>query len=173
MSLHYLLDGCNIASQLPLPEKESQQDERLLLLRLITLSRPQGSPNNQLTAVFDGHSKAISQMTFEGMSVVFSGDISADDKIREMIESSNHKRNFVVVSDDKAVQFAARQLGSRVMPAFEFVAKLKIPSDLKRITKMRSKEGKSKDISNVLEHKITAEFEGIWLRPKDKGNKTV
>ncbi len=55
MSLHYLLDGYNILKQIPAFRDLPLEDGRRGLLRWIDHSRPQGSVNNQVTVVFDGH----------------------------------------------------------------------------------------------------------------------
>ena len=49
-------------------------------------SRPQGSVNNQVTVVFDGHPDHFGGTSQGEIRVIFSDGCSADDKIKRMVE---------------------------------------------------------------------------------------
>ncbi len=114
MSLHYLLDGYNILKQIPAFRDLPLEDGREGLLRWIDHSRPQGSVNNQVTVVFDGHPDHFGALGSQGeIRVIFSDGCSADDKIKLMVEEDVDQKNCVVVSDDKDIFLYARSLGAR------------------------------------------------------------
>ena len=131
MSLHYLLDGYNILKQNPGLCDLKLEDGRRGLISWIETARPQGSVNNKVTVVFDGHrldSGGAGNPDFFGASaggqtgVIFS-DGSADDKIKRMVEEDADRKNCVVVSDDKDIFLYARSLGTKVMSVMAFTSK--------------------------------------------------
>jgi len=92
-------------------------------LRWIGDSRPQGSVNNQVTVVFDGHPDHYGASPQGEVRVIFSDGCSADDKIKRMVEEMPARNNCVVVTDDKDIFLYARSLGARVMSVAEFTNK--------------------------------------------------
>ena len=114
MSLHYLLDGYNILKQMPAFRDLPLEEGRRGLLRWIDHARPQGSVNNQVTVVFDGHPDHFGSGHAQGeIRVIFSDGCSADDKIKRMVEEDADQKNCVVVSDDKDIFLYARSLGAK------------------------------------------------------------
>ncbi len=122
--------------------------------------RPQGSVNNQVTVVFDGHTDHFcTTLSLQGDTrVIFSDGCSADDKIKSMVEEDLARKNCVVVSDDKDVFLYARSLGAKVMSVAEFTTKNKGPQ-------ARQDPG-GKHISLSRQEKINKEFFKIWLGEK-------
>lgn len=170
MSLHYLLDGYNIIKQIPELAPKKLEDGRRALVRAIEVHQPQGSSQNSVTIVFDGQPGIFGAVNTSIVRVIFSEGESADDKIKNLVEQSHSKKNMVVVTDDRDIKFAVRPGGVRVMAVKEFWAKM-VPKKLQRefsrtISKIRERE-EEKSISKTLEHKITSEFEKIWLEKKD------
>jgi predicted RNA-binding protein with PIN domain len=113
MSLHYLLDGYNILKQIPAFRDLPLEDGRRGFLKWIEHSRPQGSVNNQVTVVFDGHPDYFGGSPQGEIRVIFSDGCSADDQIKRMVEEDADRKNCVVVSDDKDIFLYARSLGAR------------------------------------------------------------
>ncbi len=133
---------------------------------MIKAHQPQGSLNNHITVVFDGYSAAIEQMTFPGINVVFSRDISADDRIIQIVSSARIPKGCIIVTDDRAIVHAVRQLGAGVLSVKDFLQKFRtaerpgtVRAGIKDVVKLLGKN---------LEDKITKEFENIWLRSKEK-----
>src|SRR5665213_1923471 len=120
MSLHYLLDGYNILKQMPPLRDLPLEDGRRGLLRWIADARPQGSVNNQVTVVFDGHPDQYGSASSGEIRVIFSDGCSADDVIKRMVEENLARKNCVVVSDDKDIFLYARSLGARVRSVAAF-----------------------------------------------------
>jgi predicted RNA-binding protein with PIN domain len=116
-----------------------------------------GSPKNKVTVVFDGYPDSRERFDESDFCVVFSRMISADEKIRKLIEESGQRKGIVVVSDDRQVQDAARALGANVSSIEEFVGK---------------KDRQKKPLDNGLEQKVTysdmekinSELRKIWLK---------
>ena len=159
MSLHYLLDGYNILKQIPAFRDLPLEDGRRGFLRWISDSRPQGSINNQVTVVFDGHPDHFGAVSQGEIRVIFSDGCSADDKIKLMVEEDADQKNCVVVSNDKDIYIYARSLGARIMSVEAF-------------TKAKSQGGGRQDdpggkyISLSRQEKITQELVKIWLKEK-------
>ncbi|GEM_PF-361836 len=167
MSLFYILDGYNLTKQLPSLLLKDLRGTREALVRLIERYQPQGSRHNAVTVVFDGQAGVCHLPEPSYVKVIFSQSESADEKIRELVRGSAHKRRVVVVTDDKELQFSIRVLGANVLPAKEFLLKMSDERIKKRFTKPESqkkKEEETKTISKVLEHQITGELEKIWLK---------
>ena len=134
------------------------EEGRRGLLRWIGDSRPQGSVNNQVTVVFDGHPDHFGGTVKGEIGVIFSDGCSADDKIKRMVEEMPTKKNCVVVSDDKDIFLYARSLGARVMSVTAFTSK---PRGLHA-----RQDGGGKYIPLSRQEKINKELSGIWLKEK-------
>jgi predicted RNA-binding protein with PIN domain len=158
MSLHYLLDGYNILKKIPAFRDLPLEDGRRALLQWIENSRPQGSVNNQVTVVFDGHPDHFGAVPHGDIRVIFSDGCSADDKIKLMVEEDDSRKNCVVVSDDKDIYLYARSLGARVMSVDTFTAKFK------GVQGRQDSDGKYISLSR--QEKINKEFSKIWLKEK-------
>jgi predicted RNA-binding protein with PIN domain len=154
MSLHYLLDGYNILKQMAALRDLPLEDGRLGLLRWIGDVSPQGSLNNQVTVVFDGHPDYSGSTPQGDIRVIFSDGCSADDQIKRMVEEMPAKKNCVVVSDDKDIFLYARSLGARVMSVRQFTSQ--------RATARVAPTG-GKHIPLSRQEKINKEFFRIWL----------
>ena len=170
MSVQYLLDGYNILHQIPLDLQGSLQDQREQLIRWLELAQPQGSIKNAVTIVFDGRSGMFSGASSSSIKIIFSQDETADLKIKSMVTQSAHKKNIVVVSNDRDIQYAVRALGAKVMSVQEFLGKDQSTKLGKAGALPSSKKEDVKRISSVVESKITSEMAEIWLKRK-KENK--
>jgi hypothetical protein len=135
------------------------EDGRRGFLRWIADSRPQGSVNNPVTVVFDGHPDHFGMSSQGEIRVIFSDGCSADDKIKRMVEEDTDAKNCVVVSNDKDIFIYARSLGARIMSVESFTRSK--PSG----NSAREDTG-GKYISLSRQEKINKEFFSIWLKDK-------
>ncbi len=158
MSLHYLLDGYNILKQMAVFRDLPLEDGRRGLLKWIGEARPQGSVNNQVTVVFDGHPDHFGSSPQWEIRVIFSDGCSADDTIKRMVEGIADRKNCVVVSDDKDIFLYARSLGARVMSVPAFTAK---PQGIRT-----HQDSGGKYIPLSRQEKINKELFQIWLGEK-------
>lgn len=128
-------------------------------MRLLESARPQGSPNNKVTVVFDGRPDVWGAQGGSFVEVLFAREESADEKIKEMVASAQNRKNMVVVTDDRDIRRAVRALGAKVRAVAEFLGKIKTPR-----SPQASPAGKY--ISKTLECRITSEMRKIWLEDK-------
>lgn len=139
------------------------EDQRQQLIQWVESRAPQGSARNTVTIVFDGRTDVWGSGASSSARVVFSQGETADEKIVRMVEETAHKKNVVVVTDDRALQYSVRALGAKVSGVQTFLGQ-------GASAPIRRPES-GKNISKTLEHKITSEFARIWVEKK-KGKKT-
>ena len=143
-----------------LPDSGSLEDQRQALITFIDRVQPQGSFRNSVTIVFDGAGYQKAQQ----IKIIFSQEESADSKIKQFVEEAVHKKTIIVVTDDRAVQYAVKALGAQICSVKEFLSKGRAASA--KFKTERSKAESIKNISKVIEEDITSEFENIWLKKK-------
>lgn len=155
MSLHYILDGYNIIKQIPALKLKSLKSTRDILIQFIEKYKPQGSPSNKITVVFDGDKNVLPYAQQSSFNVFFSRGESADDKIRKLVGQDKNPKNVVVVTDDRELKFLVRSLGAQVMSVDDFLNKAKKDS---------APAMDEKHLSYSAEDRITKELKKIWLR---------
>ena len=167
MSLHYLLDGYNIIHKIQGLAERELDDQRMGLVHFVETRRPQGSWRNKVIIVFDGQPGIVQRDHPSDISIVFSQGESADDKIKRMVADASDKKNVVVVTNDRDIQYAVRSSGAQVCSVEDFLRKGSAASLLKRNSK-KSEDVSVKNISKNLESMITKELENIWLKKNKK-----
>ncbi|MBI5149938.1 MAG: NYN domain-containing protein [Candidatus Omnitrophica bacterium] len=168
MSLHYLLDGYNIIHQMPVSARSKLEDQRRQLVQWIESCRPQGSPRNAVTVVFDGRLDVWSAAAgTSSVRIVFAQGESADDKIVRTVEEAAHRKNVVVVTDDRALQRGVRALGAKVSSVADFAGKGRPARESSGGQPRKPEAGKN--ISKTLEYKITSELAKVWLDKEKRG----
>ena len=164
MALHYVLDGYNVIRQSPALMAGGLESSRDRLVLWLETQRPQGSPRNQVTVVFDGRSGIVDSSSRSPIKVVFSSDETADEHIKRLVEERRKQReNLVVVTNDRAIQFAVRSAGARVMSVEDFLGNVKSHQDHPLKSSKSKGVRETKYISKTLEHKITKDLEKVWL----------
>lgn len=160
MSLQYIIDGYNVINH-PLFNRLHKQteDQPKGLLTFIKTKRLTGSLKNRIILVFDGYPKSTTlDLNDENVTVIYSRRISADEKIKMIIEEQSHRKNIVAVSDDRQICFMAKSLGARSIGIEEFIkAKEKSVDKQKR-------ELLKPELSYSQMHKINQELSKIWLK---------
>lgn len=152
---------------MPVSAPEKFEDQRLRLVKLIDVQRPQGSSNNEITIVFDGQGGIISQDVSASVRVVYSKGESADEKIKDIVAQAENKKRIVVVTNDRDIQYAVRAQGASVLGVEEFLARMcpSTPSSREKSRPSTPTENESsKYISKTQEFKITEELKKIWLK---------
>lgn len=143
------------------------EDARDDLIRFIEVHRPQGSSNNTVTIVFDGQAGVWGQPKSSQVKIIFSSGESADDYIKRAVSGAAHKKNIVVVTNDRDIKLYVRSQGARVKSVDEFLGRVNVSAGKKGTAQNLGATEDSKYISKTLEHKITTEFEKIWVnKPK-------
>ena len=125
MSLRYVIDGYNVINHSKLRDKIGKaQDCRLALLELIRLDKLCGSPRNEVVVVFDGWPPPSTlNYAYPNFKVIFSKDICADRRIKDILEASGGLKNTVVVSNDKEIVFYARSCRAKTENVEEFLSR--------------------------------------------------
>jgi hypothetical protein len=157
MALHYIIDGYNLVKHRSFAPKSNLHDPRFALIQFLRLEKPFGSLKNKVTIVFDGYSGGFSPGNFE-FEVVFSCEASADERIKEMLESRAWPKNqVVVVSDDREIRDFSRLCGvtSLGIEEFLFPPKKKSPS--------REEDPSKTELSYNIIRKINEELKKKWL----------
>ncbi len=119
-----------------------------------------GSAKNKITIVFDGFPppqyNQDSKYTHP-IDIIFSRNISADEKIKMIVQESANRKNIAVVSDDKEIKFMTKSLGARHMSAEDFIApKSRSQGEDKR-------EALKAQLSYTQIHNINQELRKLWL----------
>ncbi len=156
MSLHYILDGYNILHKLPLPESGTLEQHREILIRFLQDRRPHGSPNNDVTIVFDGQPEHYGPGSMRGnIRIVFTDGETADEKIKKMVADERSKGHIVVITDDRGIRLAVRSSGAKVLGVLEFIS-------LRAETS--SSPSTRKGMSQEVRQNIDDELKKIWLK---------
>jgi len=116
-----------------------------------------GSLKNKVTLVFDGYPPPDFSGSEENTDMIFSRRISADEKIKKIIEESANRKNIIVVSDDREISFMVKSLGARCIGIEEFIG-------AKEKRKAADKELLKPELSYSEMHKINQELRKIWLK---------
>ena len=163
MSLQYIIDGYNIINHtLFLKQKDRKtKEQKHELLNYIKREGLGGSLKNKITVVYDGyppHEFNQDKAFTHQIEVIFSRNISADDKIKKIVEESAMRKNIVVVSDDKEVRFIAKSLGAKCAGVEDFIC---LESKSQRESK---RETLKHELSYSQMHRINQELRKLWLK---------
>lgn len=132
------------------------------MVREIERASPHGSGRNRVTLIFDGRPGPVPAIQSAAVKVIFSMDRSADDRIREAVLASKNARQLIVVTDDRALQYAVRAEGAQVLGVNEFLARLRSPGGGKQ-----PRAGKTLTQAEV--ERINKELEERWLKGDESG----
>ena len=131
------------------------------LVRFIEQYKPQGSKRNQVTIVFDGNPEVVGYKMKTEIRVIFSSNGSADDVIKRMVEKAARPKDYVVVSDDKAVVFYCRSVGAKGLSVKDFMAS----SGLKKNPRKKSSyQPEAKKLPQSVADKITDDLKKLWVK---------
>lgn len=106
--MEYIIDGFNVIKT-SFINKYGEKGKDFLIE--IILKYKKKHPKVDFTIVFDGYPLKSSIYLEKRINIVFSLDITADEKIRKIIERK--KREVIVVSDDREVIECAKILGKK------------------------------------------------------------
>jgi len=158
MSLQYVIDGHNITKHDAFTRSiKTHLDLRNALLPFIKNSHLTGSPKNSIIIVFDGYPDVSWDHASGSNEVIFSFDISADEKIIKLLEKSLFRKDTIVVTDDKELRFLVRALGVKVMGVEDFI----LPKE--KVGKKEREEAET-ELTFIQKHDINEELKKIWLK---------
>lgn len=130
-------------------------------MSLIKSSGTVVSRYNKITIVFDGreeysfcfnHALGVSS----NISVVFSSNESADDKIISLVANAANAKIIILISDDRQLGRSVRSFGAAIMSVNDFLGKC-----YKQKCAASDDSGR---LSPAVEREITEELEKVWLK---------
>lgn len=147
--LWYIIDGWNLINKLSFPK---DTDQVCSLIEFIKRKHLTGSRTNRVTIVLDGFSNRdiIKDKEYE---IIFSGRISADDKIINIVKNTANPKIIVVVSDDNYIIKTVRYYGANNLSTKEFINK----------NKKVAKVCEENKVDSRFLNSITEEMRRIWL----------
>jgi hypothetical protein len=123
------------------------------LIYYIKINKLTGRKDNKVIIVADGEGRTLKESEYK---VIFSGQKTADEVIKNIVEKEKNKKIVYIVSDDKEIISYAKLVGANALKVDEFIRK-------KRKEIKRGQEEKRKEISYTLQREITEELKKIWL----------
>ena len=162
MSLQYIIDGYNLLNH-PRPSRVFDRQRSATpaekIISLIKRQRLTGSSKNKVTVVFDGYPPSgQSPVAERGMEIIFARGVSADEKIKTMVERSANPKNIFVVSDDKEIRFMIKALGAASLTIDDFINQGKDPN-------CAAKADDSSELKLRISEmeQVNKEFRKLWL----------
>ena len=153
--MKYIIDGYNVVHKIAQLKGKELRSQREGLIAILELAQCSNKRLRNLTLVFDAKCVVVAPKINSTVNVVFSGGISADKKIRRMVESSTYARDISVVSDDRQVRSEINALGAK---------KLSVESFLKLISSSTAKgRNQAFKLGREQEDMINKELEKVWL----------
>lgn len=125
---HYIIDGNNLLGKdrlLNHLQKKDQQQSREKLSFL--LSRYFVKKKATISLHFDGYEREVIKVSF--LKIIYSDNLSADDKIKREIEKSRNPRNIVLVTSDSNLMEFGRVCSCTIIKSEEFMQHLKPSTD--------------------------------------------
>ena len=162
MSLQYIIDAYNLINHPAFsPVKNRSQNLKISFLSFIRKHKLTGSTKNKIIIVFDGFEPSLdAPYSEEGVLFIYSRNISADEKIKMLIEESANRKQITVVSNDRQVQFMTGVLGAKFISIERFTEAIN-----RNASKERGfEEDQKKNISFVQMQQINEELKARWLK---------
>ncbi len=160
MSLLYIIDAYNIINSPSFQAEKNSSSIQRSLFSFIQKYKLTGSLKNKIILVFDGY-PPVGEVFPQDNQVLFlfSRKISADEKIEKLIAESADRKNIVVVTDDRQVQFSARSMHANVCAVAKF-------SGQKTARRSFEESGDVMEtkVSFTNMQKINAELKEKWLK---------
>ena len=157
MSLHYIIDGYNLIKHRSFPPAKKTGDERLVLLEFIRTKKLCGSSRNKITVVFDGYAGDFKTGDCD-IEVIFSQELTADERIKKIVCARGNTVNFVVISDDREIKDFVKSSRVKAVGIEEFIHHKKKKANLED-------ESLKPELTYSAMHKINQELKQIWLKP--------
>lgn len=121
---HYIIDGNNLIGKDKLLNQLQKKDKQQSREKLVfMLSRYFSRKKILVSLHFDGYEREV--INASGIKIIYSGNYSADDKIKNEIEKSKNSRNIILVTSDTNLMNFGRVCACKVIKSEEFINHLK------------------------------------------------
>ena len=137
----YLVDGNNVMAQRPGWHKDRSGARRKLLDQVARFAQ---TAKVSLSVVFDGAPEQFfaDGARYQGVRVFYARPgSSADERIKEIVESSTERRTLIVVTSDRALADYVRRCGARVVRAGELRQRLDAQAEAGPSTATKERSG--------------------------------
>jgi len=119
--MEYIIDGLNVIKTSFIKKYEVVSFEKGREFLIYILERyKRKHPRIEFTVVFDGYCQNFNLYS-RRIKIIFSNEITADEKIRKILENKKNKKEVFVVSDDREIQQFTKILGGNVLKVNEFL----------------------------------------------------
>jgi len=159
--MEYIVDGFNVikTSFIKKYEKYGIEGAQGFLIDILERYKKK-HPSVEITVVFDGKSPSISFYQKRRIKIIFSNEITADEKIRKILENKKNKTQIQVVSDDREIQEFSKIIGSKFLKVDAFL-EIVYPYEKKETVKKETVK-KEKDINYRLKLEIEKELKNFY-----------
>lgn len=156
--MEYIIDGFNVikTSFIKKYEKYGIEKGQEFLVYILEKYKKK-HPSVEITVVFDGYSKNLSIDYNRRVKIIYSHELTADEKIRKILEQKKNKKNLIVVSDDREIVEFTKILGGNILNVEKF---LEIVAPIKKEEKVKNIE--FKNIEYNLKTKIEKELSNYY-----------
>lgn len=120
--MEYILDGLNVikSSFIKKYEKKSIEGGKEFLIDILEKYKRK-HPSIEITIVFDGFPSSLDIYRERKIKIIFSHEITADEKIKKILENKKNKNKIYVVTDDREIGEFTRILGGNIFKVKEFM----------------------------------------------------
>ncbi len=123
MMTHYIIDGNNLIGKIPAlmkiqkKDKQSSREKLALMLQRFFLNK-----KANVTLHLDGF--AVTKINAGKIKIIYSENITADEKIKNQIEKSKSPRTITVITSDSNLTQFAKVCSCKVIPSEDFAKQL-------------------------------------------------
>jgi len=161
MSLQFIIDGYNLLNHPQFRRASKEALPAASVLAFIRAGNLTGSAKNKVIIVFDGYPPGYtSQDDLGGAVVIFSRKISADEKIKKLVEETSNRKNIYVVTNDKEIKFMIKSLGAHALAIEDFIKEEKMAKS----AASKRKEVSNDELNYTQKHNINEELKKLWLK---------
>ncbi len=122
--MHYIIDGNNLLHKIKNLEAILKKDKQAPREKLASMvDRFAAGKNLKVSLHFDGFENV--PIKSDRIRIYYSNKNTADEEIRNEIESAKNSRNLIIVTSDDALKQFARKCGCKSVLSEEFASQLK------------------------------------------------
>jgi len=120
---HYIIDGNNLIGKIPAlmkiqkKDKQSSREKLALMLQRFFLNK-----KANVTLHLDGF--AVTKINAGKIKIIYSENITADEKIKNQIEKSKSPRTITVITSDSNLTQFVKVCSCKVIPSEDFAKQL-------------------------------------------------
>ncbi|MBK7629442.1 MAG: NYN domain-containing protein [Ignavibacteriales bacterium] len=144
--LSYIIDGNNLIGKIPLlknlqnKDKQSSREKLTYMLDRFFISK-----KANVTLHLDGHPNE--KINSSKMKIIYSENLSADERIKRQISYSKSPRNIIVITSDSNLAQFAKVCSATVISSEEFAA------EIQKSSSNADEDAKIKSMDNIEEFK--------------------